>query len=188
MVWNLANALTALRVLLIPVFVGLSFLPGRWGLILAAVFFSIAAATDWADGYVARRDGLLTPFGKFFDPVADKLLVISALMLLIHNEQAHLLPVMLITAREIVVMALRELMSGLGLGGMPVSSLGKWKTGFQMTAIIMLLVQDGLFGIPFQLPGLLCLYIASILALWSGYLYFSNAWQQVSGKMLAKIM
>lgn len=178
MVWNLPNVLTATRIALVPFFVGFSYFPGKWGLILSAVFFSLAAITDWADGYVARRQGLLTQFGRFFDPVADKLLVISALVLLVSNDHAPVILVLVILAREVTVMALRERMAGLG-HGIPVSSMGKWKTGFQMTAIIMLLVQDGLWGVPFQWPGLFCLYVSTGLTLFSGYDYLQKAWPKL---------
>lgn len=178
MVWNLPNALTATRIFLVPFFVGFSYLPGNLGLILSTLFFSLAAITDWADGYIARRQGLLTQFGRFFDPVADKLLVISALVLLVASDHAPLVLVLVILAREVTVMALRERMAGLG-HGIPVSNLGKWKTGFQMSAIIMLLVQDGLWNIPFQWPGLVCLYISTALTLISGYQYFKYAWPKL---------
>nr|MBF0184898.1 CDP-diacylglycerol--glycerol-3-phosphate 3-phosphatidyltransferase [Magnetococcales bacterium] len=178
MVWNLPNTLTATRVVLIPFFVAFSYLPGRWGFILSATFFSLAAITDWADGYVARKQQLLTQFGRFFDPVADKLLVISALVLLVASQRAPLLPVLIILAREVTVMALRERLAGLGQR-LPVSTTGKWKTGFQMTAIIMLLVQEALWEIPFQWPGLFCLYISAGLTIFSGYRYLQDAWPKL---------
>jgi CDP-diacylglycerol--glycerol-3-phosphate 3-phosphatidyltransferase len=179
MVWNLPNTLTALRIGLIPVFISLVYLPRPWGFILSTAFFGVAALTDWADGYIARRQGTLTRFGRFFDPVADKLLVISALLLLVSEDRAPLVLVLIITAREITIMALREFMSGRG-GRIPVSNIGKWKTGFQMSAIVMLLLQDGLLGIPFQVPGLLCLYAAVLLTVWSAYDYLTHAWPQIS--------
>ncbi|MBF0342321.1 MAG: CDP-alcohol phosphatidyltransferase family protein, partial [Magnetococcales bacterium] len=114
MTWNLPNILTATRIALIPFFIGCAYLPDRWGLIMSALFFSLAALTDWADGYIARRSGLLTDFGRFFDPVADKLLVISAIVLLLSLERAPFSLVLIILAREITVMALRERMAGLG--------------------------------------------------------------------------
>lgn len=175
MVWNLPNSLTATRIILIPFFVGFSYLPGRLGYVLAALFFSLAAITDWADGYIARQRGESTQFGRFFDPVADKLLVISALVLLVSNGHAPVILVLIILAREITVMALRERMAGLG-HRIPVSRTGKWKTGFQMTAIIMLLVQEGLWDIPFQTPGEFCLYISTFLTILSGYQYLKTAW------------
>ena len=179
MLWNLPNLLTAARIGLIPVFIALVYLPKPWGLILSTTFFGLAALTDWADGYYARKTGALTRFGKFFDPVADKLLVISALLLLVSRDATLLVPVLVIAAREITIMALREFMSGQD-GGVPVSWIGKWKTGFQMAAIIMLLLQDGLFGIPFQTPGVICLYVAVVLTLWSGYDYMARAWSRIS--------
>ncbi len=175
MVWNLPNILTALRVVLIPFFIGLAYLPAPWGQVLSAIFFGLAALTDWADGYVARRQGIHTQFGRFFDPVADKLLVISSLVLLVSQGSAPLFLVLIILAREVTIMALRERMAGLGYQ-VPVSNTGKWKTGFQMAAISMLLLQDGLFGLPFQWPGLICLYVSTALTLLSGYRYLDNAW------------
>lgn len=178
MVWNLPNILTAARIALIPFFVGFSYLPPPLGQILSAIFFGLAALTDWADGYVARRQGLHTQFGRFIDPVADKLLVISSLVLLVDQGNAPLFLVLIILAREVTIMALRERMAGLRLK-VPVSSTGKWKTGFQMAAVSMLLLQDGLFGIPFQWPGLVCLYISAALTLLSGYRYLVNAWPKL---------
>ncbi|MBF0447130.1 MAG: CDP-diacylglycerol--glycerol-3-phosphate 3-phosphatidyltransferase [Magnetococcales bacterium] len=178
MIWNLPNSLTALRILLIPFFVGFSTFPGELGYHLSALFFSLAALTDWADGYAARRQGLLTSFGRFFDPVADKLLVISALVLLVSDGRAPLFLVMIILAREVTVMALRERMAGLGVG-VPVSKSGKWKTAFQMAAIIMLLLQSSLFDIPFEHPGLLCLSISVLFSLHSGFRYLSSAWPRL---------
>ncbi|MBF0359328.1 MAG: CDP-diacylglycerol--glycerol-3-phosphate 3-phosphatidyltransferase [Magnetococcales bacterium] len=175
---NLPNGLTALRIVLIPFFVGFSSLPGEKGYILSTVFFSLAALTDWADGYVARRQGLSTSFGRFFDPVADKLLVISALVLLVSDGRAPLALVMIVLAREVMVMALRERMAGLG-EGVPVSKSGKVKTAFQMTAIIMLLLQNSLFGIDFQLYGLFFLYLSTFFSLLSGYRYFLQTWPRI---------
>ncbi|MBF0625190.1 MAG: CDP-diacylglycerol--glycerol-3-phosphate 3-phosphatidyltransferase [Magnetococcales bacterium] len=178
MVLNLPNTLTATRILLIPFMVASIYLPGGWGKIVPTAIFGIAALTDWADGYVARNWQMSSAFGRFFDPVADKLLVISALMLLVAEQRAPVVLVLLITAREITITALREFMAGVG-GTVPVSRLGKWKTGFQMTAILMLLVQDGLWGLPLDWPGLISLYICTILTLWSGYDYLAGAWTQI---------
>ncbi|MBF0423278.1 MAG: CDP-diacylglycerol--glycerol-3-phosphate 3-phosphatidyltransferase [Magnetococcales bacterium] len=175
MVWNLPNSLTVLRVALIPFFVGCAYIPGRWGLILSTAFFGLAAFTDWADGYFARQHGLATSFGRFFDPVADKLLVISALVLLLGLQRAPLFLVMIILAREVMVMALRERMAGQGRQ-IHVSRGAKWKTGFQMTAILMLLLQNGLLDIPMQHLGLIFLYLSTVLSIVSGFQYFTKAW------------
>ncbi|HAT49434.1 MAG: CDP-diacylglycerol--glycerol-3-phosphate 3-phosphatidyltransferase [Nitrospirae bacterium] len=175
MVWNLPNSLTALRIALIPFFVGFAYVPGRWGLILSTALFGMAALTDWFDGYFARQHGMATNFGRFFDPIADKLLVISALVLLVGMQRAPLLLVMVTLAREVLVMALRERMAGLGRHIL-VSSEAKWKTGFQMAAILMLLVQDGLMDVPLQQIGLFFLYISTIFSLLSGFRYFRDAW------------
>ncbi|MBF0187154.1 MAG: CDP-diacylglycerol--glycerol-3-phosphate 3-phosphatidyltransferase [Magnetococcales bacterium] len=179
MIWNLPNLLTLSRIGLIPVFVSLVYLPEPWGLLLPALFFGLAALTDWADGYFARRRGMLTSFGKLLDPVADKLLVISALVLLVSQGRAPLAFVLIIIAREITIMALREYTSGLGIGGVPVSRTAKWKTGFQMAAILMLLLQNGLLDIPLQLPGAICLFIATLLTVYTGYRYVVGAWPHI---------
>lgn len=176
---NIPNYLTAARIGLIPVFVGCAYIPGRMGLLLSTLFFAVAAVTDWADGYIARRHGVQTPFGRFFDPVADKLLVLSALLLLLALGRAPFVVVLVIMAREITIMALREYISCAG-GVVAVSRVGKWKTGFQMASILMLLVQDGLQeGLSFALPGVACLYVATLLTVWSGYQYMKDAWPQL---------
>ncbi|MBF0285128.1 MAG: CDP-diacylglycerol--glycerol-3-phosphate 3-phosphatidyltransferase [Magnetococcales bacterium] len=178
---NLPNIMTTSRIVLIPVFVACAILaPGRWGLLLSTAVFGVAALTDWADGYLARTRGEMTPFGRFFDPVADKLLVLSALLLLLAEGHAPLGLVLLITGREIIIMALREYMAGLK-SSVPVSLVGKWKTAFQMTAIILLMLRDGLPFLPWSLEslGVGCLYVATFLSLWSGYDYMADAWPRI---------
>ncbi|MEO5365559.1 MAG: CDP-diacylglycerol--glycerol-3-phosphate 3-phosphatidyltransferase [Magnetococcus sp. WYHC-3] len=177
MFWNLPNKLTASRIVLIPIFVAAAWLPAPWGPLLSAALFGLAALTDWADGYLARSRKEFTAFGRFLDPVADKLLVISALVLLVDRGYAPGLLVLVIIAREILVMALREfLATG---GGVPVSRSGKWKTAFQMTAIVLLLLQDSLFGLPLGDAGLVCLVVAVVLTLWSAYGYVRSAMPRV---------
>ena len=138
---NIPNLLTLLRVLLIPIFILLFYLPTSWSYLTASAVFALAAATDWLDGYLARRLGQSTPFGAFLDPVADKLMVAVALVLLV-EEHANLwltLPAVIIIGREIVVSALREWMAELGARAqVAVSNLGKWKTAAQMLALTKL--------------------------------------------------
>ena len=140
---SLPNLLTSLRILLIPVLVLCFYLfPLDVRYLASALIFSIASLTDWADGYLARRMGQMTPFGEFLDPVADKLLVAVALILLVEAHASALLaiPALVIVGREIVVSALREWMSKYSdRTGVRVSFVAKVKTGFQMTAIIVLL-------------------------------------------------
>ncbi|ABK44386.1 CDP-diacylglycerol--glycerol-3-phosphate 3-phosphatidyltransferase [Magnetococcus marinus MC-1] len=175
---NLPNKLTVSRIVFIPFFIVTVYLSGRMGHLLSAGIFVLAAVTDWLDGYLARSRGQMTPFGKFLDPVADKLLVIAALMVLLAEQRIDIVVVLVLVAREIVVMALREFMAGKG-GGVPVSQVGKWKTGVQMVAITMLLLGDALFGLPLQPVGLLLLYISALLAVWSAFLYVRSVWSHI---------
>ena len=142
---NIPNALTMLRILLIPVLVIVFYVPFRHHLLVAAGVFALAAVTDWFDGYLARRLGQMTAFGAFLDPVADKLMVVTALVLLVerHDTLLFTLAACVIIGREIVVSALREWMAELGQRtSVAVSYIGKVKTAFQMVAITALLAID----------------------------------------------
>ena len=154
---------------------------------LAAAFvFSIASLTDWLDGYLARSMGQATPFGAFLDPVADKLLVAVALILLVEVHASALLaiPALVIVGREIVVSALREWMSQYSdLGGVKVSMIAKVKTGFQMTAIIVLLSQPPSLDNLLVILGFLLLYVAAGLTLYSMTQYIELAWPDLSQGM-----
>ena len=154
---------------------------------LAAAFvFSIASLTDWLDGYLARSMGQTTPFGAFLDPVADKLLVAVALILLVEVHASALLaiPALVIVGREIVVSALREWMSQYSdLGGVKVSMIAKVKTGFQMTAIILLLSQPPSLDNLLVILGFLLLYVAAGLTLYSMAQYIELAWPDLSQGM-----
>src|SRR6187551_2100735 len=173
---NLANQLTLLRIFLTPLFVVVFYLPFGWAYIVSSLIFSIAAITDWADGYVARKYNQSTPFGAFLDPVADKLMVAIALLLLVtlhHNSAWFVVAAAVIVGREIVISALREWMAEVGQrASVAVSSIGKIKTTLQMTAIIVLLA-----NIPLLLPiGFIALAGAAVLTLWSMILYLRAAW------------
>lgn len=179
---NIPNLLTVLRVALIPVFILFFYLPFSWSYWAASAVFALAAITDWFDGYLARRWEQSTPFGAFLDPVADKLMVTVALVLLV-EEHANLwlsLPAVIIIGREIVVSALREWMAELGARAqVAVSQLGKWKTAAQMVALVILL------GNPPQLTvwvgmGYVLLIIAAALTLWSMLQYLLAAWPHLS--------
>lgn len=139
---NIPNLITVLRVLLIPIFILLFYLPYHWSYLAASSVFAFAAATDWLDGYLARRLEQSTPFGAFLDPVADKLMVAVALVLLVqeHGNLWLTLPAAVIIGREIVVSALREWMAEIGARAhVAVSNMGKWKTAAQMLALVILL-------------------------------------------------
>ena len=179
---NIPNILTVLRVLLIPIIVLLFYLPFQWSYLAASAVFTIAAVTDWLDGYLARRLQQSTPFGAFLDPVADKLMVAVALVLLV-EEHANLwltLPATIIIGREIVVSALREWMAELGARAhVAVSNLGKWKTAAQMVALIILLANPPLATVWVGL-GYALLIIAAALTLWSMVHYLMAAWPHLS--------
>ena len=148
--------LTLLRIALIPVLVLFFYLPYSWSNYVAAVIFIVAALTDWLDGYLARRMQLMSEMGAFLDPVADKLMVTTALVLMVHIPPPILFPEIFFTlsaaiiiGREITISALREWMSELGKRGtVKVGLLGKLKTIFQMTAISILLFKTDLLGLP----------------------------------------
>ncbi len=174
---SIPNIITCVRVFLIPVLVVVFYLPYEWHYMLAAGVFVIASISDWLDGYLARRWDQTTPFGAFFDPVADKLIVAIALVLLV-EDYANIwltVPAMVILAREIVISALREWMAEIGKRtSVAVSYIGKLKTALQMIAIIVLLM-DAPGSLASQV-GLLLLYSAAILTLWSMLVYLKAAW------------
>jgi cardiolipin synthase (CMP-forming) len=179
---NVPTALTWLRILLIPVFVGVYYLPDAWLAPagknwLAMSIFAIAAITDWLDGWLARKLGLTSAFGAFLDPVADKMMVAAALILLVALGRADAYLAIIIIGREIAISALREWMAELGQGkSVAVAFVGKLKTGAQMTAIIALLLYEPLIpGIPTPLLGTVALWVAVILTLWSMFHYLKLA-------------
>lgn len=190
MLWNTPNLLTLLRIFLIPVFIVAYYLPFHWAPLLATALFVLAALTDWLDGYLARRLNQTSPFGAFLDPVADKLMVASALVMLLADAQVHKLVldhrlfaivVLIIIGREITVSALREWMAELGeRTRVAVSFLGKFKTIGQMVAIPFLLYREPLFGLPVFRIGELLLYLAAGLTLWSMVIYLRAAWPSLT--------
>ena len=180
---NIPNILTVLRVLLIPIIILLFYLPFQWSYLAASAVFAIAAITDWLDGYLARKLQQSTPFGAFLDPVADKLMVAVALVLLVeeHSNLWLTLPAAIIIGREIVVSALREWMAELGARAqVAVSNLGKWKTAAQMVALIILLANPPLTTVWVGL-GYALLIVAAGLTLWSMWKYLVAAWPHLQG-------
>ncbi len=177
--FNIANQLTLCRIVLIPLLTIIFYLPYDWRFPLAAAVFGLAGITDWLDGYVARKYQLTTPFGAFLDPVADKLMVAVALALLIelHSSVWFTLPAVVIIGREIVISALREWMAELGKRkAVAVGSMGKFKTTLQIIAIVILLLFDPAKFEIMRLVGLVTLYAAAILTLWSMLIYLRAAW------------
>lgn len=188
--WNLPNILTLIRIIVIPALVVVYVLDKPWSGLVATVLFVAAAITDWADGYFARKMNLQTAFGAFLDPVADKLIVSTALIVLIADPKVLsnvystwllAVSVAVIVGREIVVSALREWMATEGSSAtVAVSMLGKVKTTFQMIAIGMMLFHNDLWGIPVLALGELFLYLAAGLTLWSMLIYLKAAWPILS--------
>ncbi|RTE67762.1 CDP-diacylglycerol--glycerol-3-phosphate 3-phosphatidyltransferase [Amphritea opalescens] len=174
---KIPNILTLLRIVLIPVFVLVYYLPYAWGPMAAALVFAFAAVTDWFDGYLARKLDQSSPFGAFLDPVADKLMVATALVLLVDTYSVFwvTVPAIVIISREIVISALREWMAELGKrANIAVSYVGKLKTTLQMLSIVIMLG----FA-PYTMlawVGIGALYLASVLTLWSMYIYLKAAW------------
>jgi len=183
--WNIPNVLTLIRIVLIPVFVLVFYAPIPWSHLLSTVVFALAAVTDWFDGYLARRLKQSSVFGAFLDPVADKLMVAVALIVIVQDNPTVLfaIPAAVIVGREIAISALREWMSEIGeRTRVAVSIIGKIKTTAQMVAILLLLYKTPLLGIPVSDAGLSLLYVAAILTLWSMVVYLRAAWPILAGK------
>ena len=183
---NIPNAFTLFRILLVPVLVVVFYLPYSWTGTAAAIIFTTAAITDWIDGYLARKLNQSTPFGAFLDPVADKLMVAVALIVLLERypHAWFTIPAMIIIGREIVISALREWMAEIGRRtSVAVSYVGKFKTTMQMIAIIVLLAQTTLLDSRIELIGFIALYLAAALTLWSMVIYLKAAWPDFKGSM-----
>ncbi|MGP4059898.1 CDP-diacylglycerol--glycerol-3-phosphate 3-phosphatidyltransferase [Halobacillus sp. H74] len=184
---NLPNKITLSRIFLIPVFIILMSVPFNWGALemgdrdlpvahlAGALLFIIASTTDWIDGYIARKYNLVTNLGKFLDPLADKLLVSAALILLVEIGLAPAWIVILIISREFAVTGLRLVAAGEG-SVLAASQMGKLKTWIQIVAISLLLLHNwplAFIGFPL---GTIALYLALIITVYSGYDYFKKNW------------
>ena len=179
---NLPNQLTLLRLALIPLFVVFFYLPYPWANEALALTFMAAGFTDWLDGYLARRMALTSRFGAFLDPVADKVMVAVALVLIVQAEPSPwvALPAVVIVSREIVISALREWMAEIGQrAAVAVSYVGKVKTAAQMLALLLLLYREPLLGLPVREVGILLLQVAAALTLWSMMIYLRAAWPEL---------
>lgn len=176
--------LTILRIFLIPLIVLFFYLPVEHNLYISAGLFAVAAWTDWLDGYLARKWDQTTRFGAFLDPVADKLMVVVALGLLIeaHGIWLMTIPALVIIGREIVISALREWMAEMGeRATIAVSSIGKWKTAFQMLGILILLAVPA--GESIAYAGMAVLYLSVVLTVWSMAQYLRAAWPALKAGM-----
>jgi CDP-diacylglycerol--glycerol-3-phosphate 3-phosphatidyltransferase len=192
---NLPNILTMVRILVIPIFVLIFYLPVSWGHPAAATIFALACVTDWLDGYLARSLKQATKFGAFLDPVADKLMVSIALVMIVAEAQFQFvsapskmfaipvfmitIPAAIIVSREVVVSALREWMAEIGKrASIVVSSLGKVKTTVQMIALTVLIYCDPTTSASIIVIGYVLLYISVILTIWSMVIYLKAAWPE----------
>jgi CDP-diacylglycerol--glycerol-3-phosphate 3-phosphatidyltransferase len=179
---NLPNLVTLLRILLIPLIVGVFYLPDTWlgedsKNVAATAIFIVAAITDWLDGYLARKLNQMSAFGAFFDPVADKLVVVGALIVLLYLNRVDMVVALIIIGREIAISALREWMAQLGQAkSVAVAFIGKLKTVLQMVAIPLLLYEDRLFGIlECHALGTVLIYVAALLTVVSMLYYLRKA-------------
>ncbi len=178
--WNIPNLLTSFRILLIPVFLGIYYVPDSDAHFWAAFVFALAAITDGLDGYIARRFNQFTKFGAFLDPVADKVMVAASLIVVVENYAVWWIsvPALAIVSRELVVSALREWMAQIGSQAkVQVSNLGKMKTTAQMVAIGGLIWEANTFVI---VTATILLYVAFVLTLWSMWEYLRAAWSDLS--------
>ncbi|MDP1683581.1 MAG: CDP-diacylglycerol--glycerol-3-phosphate 3-phosphatidyltransferase [Burkholderiales bacterium] len=182
MPFNLPNALTWLRILLIPVFLLFYYLPEAWMErqsvnLTAAAIFGLAAMTDWLDGYLARKLNQMSAFGAFLDPVADKLMVAAALILLLQLGRVDAIVALIIIGREIAISALREWMAGVGRGkNVAVSFVGKVKTASQMIAILLLLYYEPIAGLDTHFIGTWLIYLAALMTVVSMVYYIVQAY------------
>lgn len=180
---NLPNTLTMMRIAAIPLLAALLMSPSKESGFWAAVVFALASITDWLDGYLARRMGVVTVFGKFLDPIADKLIVMAALVMILPFERVPAWMVLVILGREMIITGLRGIASSEGIV-IQASDLGKFKTIFQIVAILGLILHydyNWFFGIAHPLLtvnmhniGMFYLWIATILTIWSGVDYLAR--------------
>ena len=182
MTLTIPTMLTLFRILLIPVLVVVFYLPHGWTNIAAAAIFIVGALTDWLDGWIARRYGMYSAFGAFLDPVADKLTVAFALLLVVERHDTPWMALLsaVIIGREITISALREWMAQTGKrGSVAVATIGKLKTTAQMAAILCLLVGlRDFYGHDLIFIGNILMFIAAVLTLWSMFYYLKMAWKE----------
>ncbi len=181
---NVPNALTWLRILMIPAIVALFYLPYWWADPASCAAFAFAGITDSLDGYYARKLGQTSRLGAFLDPVADKLIVATALVLLVSKDPRWYMVIVaiVIIGREIAVSALREWMAEIGARGrIAVSVWGKYKTIVQIVGLSCLLYRRDLIGLPIYKIGLALTFAATVLTLWSMILYLRLAWPELRG-------
>jgi len=173
-IFNLANNLTITRIIIIPVLIVIVlYSSSRTSCLIAALLFAVASITDWLDGYIARKQNLVTSLGRFLDPLADKLLVSITLIMLLSLKRVPAWMVALIVAREVAITSLRIAAARDGII-MESSRLAKYKTAFQLVATEALLIHYTYATINFHLVGMITLWIALFITLWSGFVYFTR--------------
>lgn len=192
---NLPNRLTFFRMLMIPVVVLTLYFTEDTPTFLdpyqqylghvACWIFVIASITDFLDGYIARKRNIVTVFGSFLDPIADKFLVVSSLIMLMALDRVHPIVVIILVVREMYMTSLRLLALTEGVD-VPVSQMGKWKTGAQMTAIPMLMIYDEFLGMDLPLIGTILMYISAFLSLWSALAYSLHMIKKLQEKRAEK--
>lgn len=187
MPFNIPNTLTWTRIGLIPLFVGVFYLPADWLApadkdVCATIIFVLAAVTDWLDGYLARSLGQTSAFGAFLDPVADKLMVAAALIVLVELSRVDALIAVVIIGREIAISALREWMARVGeTANVAVAYIGKLKTAAQMTAIPLLLYNSKFLTVDVRPIGNALIYVAAALTVWSMGYYLRRVSPRMQG-------
>ena len=175
------NYLTLFRILLVPVLVYLLFLRTDQADLIAALVFAAAGLTDFLDGYIARKQGLITVYGKLLDPLADKFLVVSALIMLLYLERIHPVLIILLICRELGITGLRALASAEGII-IPASKTAKWKTITQMIAVPFMMVLPGVGPIPTYEIGVVLIYISLAISLWSANDYVFDFFRAIIQK------
>jgi len=182
--YTIPNLLTGLRITLIPVIVGLFYLPYHWSNMACGILFALVGITDAFDGYLARKLGQTSPLGAFLDPVADKLIVATALVLIVSKDPRWFvtLTAAVIIGREIAISALREWMAQIGAQAkLQVTGVAKFKTIVQIVGLSMMLFQEDLFGLPIYWMGLALTILAAVLTLWSMVTYLIAAGPELRG-------
>jgi cardiolipin synthase (CMP-forming) len=182
---NIPNLLTWARIVLIPLVIGIYYMPlsPHEQNLIATAAFTVAALTDWLDGWLARKLGQTSAFGAFLDPVADKLMVAAALIVLVEFDRTNAVVAFIIIGREIAISALREWMAKIGAEkSVAVSFIGKLKTVAQMVAIPLLLYYEPLAGLPVVQLGNWLIWLAAGLTIWSMGYYLSKAWPEIRAR------
>lgn len=171
-IFNLANNITLARIFIVPLLIVIFlYSTSKTSSLIAALLFGLAAFTDWLDGYVARKQNIITSLGKFLDPLADKVLVSITLIMLLSLDRVPAWMVVIIVAREVAVTGLRIAVAHEGII-IESSKLAKYKTAFQLVATGFLIIHYTYWTINFHLVGMIILWIAMIITLWTGFIYF----------------